>query len=247
MRYKTLLLLTGILAWACVGHPADDEDDYPAPGPSGEGPSEEVFAPGLVLDFTATWCQNCPRMALAIEEASEERPGAIFPVCVHFHDEFSSTETDALSMLFGVQAYPSVVVNLDKETLTPATSKVLILARLDAAERKKPCTLELSYADGVLSAGVTAAEDGTYAVGAVLLEDGLVAPQVGGKDDYVHDNILRKILSADIFGEDLGFLESGVSASRDFAVGDVASGNFRIVAYVTDGGIVNSVAGITLP
>ena len=67
------------------------------------------------------------------------------------------------------------------------------------------------------------------------------------KADYVHDNILRIILSADVFGEDLGTLESGASASRDFDIPDLGSGAFHVVVYVTDGGVVNSVSGLILP
>ena len=178
MRYRLFLL--ALLATACVGHPADDEDDFPVPGPQDGQPSEEVFAPALVLDFTATWCQNCPRMTSAIEEAMAERPGTIFPVCVHFGDEFSFAEGTALSTLFGVQAYPSAIVNLDKGTLTTATSKDIILARIDAAERKEPCKIDLSYSEGTLTADITATSAGTYCLGALLLENGLVAPQKGG-------------------------------------------------------------------
>ena len=73
------------------------------------------------------------------------------------------------------------------------------------------------------------------------------APQTGGSDDYVHDNILRKILSADIFGEDLGALEAGASASVDFLAGALSGGNFHAVVYVTEGGIVISASAVTLP
>lgn len=246
MRYRRILLLA-LLATACVGHPADDEDDLPGPDVPVVDPSEEVFGPSLVLDFTATWCVNCPRMSSAIEEAIALRPGSIFPVAVHFGDEFSSAEGSALSTLFGVQAYPSVVVNLDKGSLSTATSKDIILSRIDAMERKAPCTLELSYADGTIHAEITAAEAGAYKAGAMLLESGLVAPQKGGSDDYVHDNILREILSADIFGEDLGALEAGASVSVDYPAGALWGGNFHAVVYVTEGGIVNSAAAVTLP
>ena len=246
MRYRRILLLA-LLATACVGHPADDEDDLPGPDVPVVDPSEEVFGPSLVLDFTATWCVNCPRMSSAIEEAMAARPGKIYPVAVHFGDEFSSAEGSALSTLFGVTAYPSAVVNLDKGSLTTATSKDLLVSRIDAMERKAPCTLELSFADGTIHAEVTAAEAGTYKAGALLLESGLTAPQTGGSDDYVHDNILRKILSEDIFGEDLGALEAGASASVDFPAGALWGGNFHAVVYVTEGGIVNSAAAVTLP
>ena len=187
-------------------------------------------------------------MTSAIEEAKAQRPSAIFPVCVHFKDAFSFHEGEALASYFDIQEYPSAIVNLDKGTLTTATSKDIILSRIDASAGKKPCQIELSYSSGIISASVTASEPGTYRIGALLLEDGLVAPQTGGSEDYVHDNILRKILSADIFGEDLGSLESGAAAGRDFPVDDLADGgNYHVLVYVTDGGKVNSVADITLP
>ncbi|MBR5404077.1 MAG: Omp28-related outer membrane protein [Bacteroidales bacterium] len=247
MRYK-ILFAAALLAVACVGHPADDEDDFPGPDGPGGQPVEEAAAPGLVLDFTATWCVNCPRMTSAIEEAMSQRPGAVFPVCVHFKDVFSFPDGEDLANYFNIQEYPSAIINLDKGSLTTATSKDIIISRIDAAVRKKPCDIKLSYADGVLSASVTAAESGSYRLGALLLEDGLVAAQTGGTEDYVHDNILRKILSADIFGEDLGSLESGAVAGSDFPIDNLAdSGKYHVVAYVTDGGIVNSATSITLP
>ena len=261
MRYR-ILILSALVLSACVGHPADDEDDFgpeiPTIDPSGEEedatdtppetPSGDVFGPGLLLDFTATWCVNCPRMAQAIEEAAAERPGTIFPVSVHFHDDFSYAAGEALAEYFGIQAYPSLIVNLDKATLTTVTSKSIIFLRIDSFDSPAdPCTLDLSYSGGVLHADVTAASAGSYKLGALLLEDGLVAPQTGGTDDYVHDNILRKILSADIFGEDLGTLESGAAVKKEFSVGELPSGSFHVVAYVTQDGLMNTAADITLP
>ena len=181
MRFK--ILFAALIATACVGHPADDEDDFPGPGGPDGQPVEEAAAPGLVLDFTATWCVNCPRMTSAIEEAIAQRPSAIFPVCVHFKDAFSFHEGEALASYFDIQEYPSAIVNLDKGTLTTATSKDIILSRIDASAGKKPCQIELSYSSGVISASVTASEPGTYRIGALLLEDGLVAPQTGGSED----------------------------------------------------------------
>ena len=237
--------MVAMLATACVGHPADDEDDEFSADPSGE-PAVEVTGVGLVLDFTATWCVNCPRMATAIEEAMAERPGAIFPVSVHFRDEFSYGEGEALAALFAIQAYPSLIVNLDKGTLTTATSRDIIFARMDAFTPGKPCTLEADCSEGLLTAGVTAAQEGSYRIGALLLEDGLVAPQTGGSQDYVHDNILRKILSTDIWGEDLGMLSEGAAVKKKFPVGDLGDGDFHAVVYVTCDGVVNNAADVRI-
>ena len=150
-------LLAGLFATGCVGQiddePLDDDEDPEVI----VDPKDNDSVPGLVLDFTATWCVNCPRMATALEEASRERPGKIFPVSIHFRDAFSYSEGEAICKDFGIAAYPSVVVNLDPSTLITATSKDLILAKLDATAtgRKAPCTLNGSVSGGNLTLSVT--------------------------------------------------------------------------------------------
>ena len=47
---------------------------------------KDFFRRSLVLDFTATWCVNCPRMEAAFAAAMEARPGRLVPVSVHFVD-----------------------------------------------------------------------------------------------------------------------------------------------------------------
>ena len=242
------MILAGLFAIAgCVGQiddePLDEEDPEVIVDPTGDD-----SAPGLVLDFTATWCVNCPRMATAIEQASRERPGKLFPVSIHFRDAFSFDKGEAICQDFSIAAYPSVVVNLDPATLITATSKDLILAKLDATAsgRKAACTLSGSVSGSSLTLNVTAAEEGSYRLGALLLEDGVVAPQTGATDDYVHDNILRAILSASIEGDALGELAAGASVSKTYSFETTPGGSFRILAYLTEGVTVNTVASFPL-
>lgn len=248
-RSVGMTAIVAAMVVGCVGQiddePLDDEDPATIVDPAGDD-----SAPGLVLDFTATWCVNCPRMATAIEEASRERPGKIFPVSIHFRDDFSYAAGEALAKDYGVSAYPSVVVNLDPATLITATSKDLILAKLDATAsgRKAPCTLTGSVSGSFLTLSVTAAEAGSYRLGALLLEDGLIAPQTGGTDDYVHDNILRAILSASVAGDDLGDLSAGASENKTYSLEITPGSTYHIVAYVIEGGSgkVNTVASFPL-
>lgn len=243
----TALLVALPLATGCVGQiddePLDDEDPTPIVDPTGD-----ESAPGLVLDFTATWCVNCPRMATAIEDAARERPGKVFPVSIHFRDDFSNAAGEALAKDYGIQAYPSVIVNLDPSTLMTATSKELILAKLDATAegRKAACTLSGSVSGTTLQMAVTASETGTYSLGVLLLEDGIVAPQTGADGSYVHDNILRTILSGTLAGDSLGALDAGATAQMSYSLNLSPEGSYHIVAYVTDGGLVNSVVSIPL-
>ena len=85
------------------------------------------FRRSLVLDFTGTWCVNCPKMDAAIEAAMEERPGRVVPVSVHclsIDPMYVKPLSDNLVKQFGVNAYPSAVVDLDPESLITTSSPV---------------------------------------------------------------------------------------------------------------------------
>ncbi|MBR5063788.1 MAG: thioredoxin family protein, partial [Bacteroidales bacterium] len=73
-KYLVMMLLCALAG--CVGQKEDPEDEPGTPG-------EEITrsGAGIVLDFTATWCVNCPRMTTAIEEAGAA--GTFIPICVH--------------------------------------------------------------------------------------------------------------------------------------------------------------------
>lgn len=235
--YRSLAFAAALLSLnACVGQ-KDDEEDL---DDNGNGPATtEEGAPGLVLDFTATWCVNCPRMHTAIEEAALERPGTVFPVSIHFHDDMATPDGEALVSRFKIQSYPSLIVNLDASSLMTATAKDLLLARLDATAkgRKAACEISMTQGEGgALEVAVTAKETSTYRLSVLLLEDGIVAPQTGGTADYVHDNVLRAVLSESVDGDKLGLLEAGQSIQRSFDAKAAipASGKYHFLAYVID-------------
>ena len=229
MRKYLIILMCALVS--CVGQKEDPDET----GSSGSVDS----APGIVMDFTATWCVNCPRMTTAIEEASTQ--SAFIPICVHFQDDMACDDGKALVSHFGVQAYPTAVMNMDASTLITATSKELILAKLKAsASAKAPCLLDVTLgADGKVSVKLSAAESGEYTLSVALLEDGIVAPQTGGSDSYVHNAVFRGFLQENLLGDPLGELAKDASVERIFDAG-VSTGNYRAVAFVCHDGIVNS-------
>ena len=243
MMKRFFYILFACLAVSCVGQ-LDDDD----PHGGGGGTAVEAGA-GIVLDFTATWCVNCPRMHEAINEAMLERPGKIIPISIHFQDDMACEDGLALISHFGVEAYPSLVANMSRETLITATSWNLILAKLDAAaDSLQPCILEAAYAPGdhELSVLITPRDYGTYSISAALLEDGIVAAQTGGSENYVHDNVFRGFLQENLLGDPLGTLAAGHQILTKFPVPEQASGSRHIVAFVCHDGIVNSAIDLRL-
>ena len=242
MMKRILYILFACLAVSCVGQ-LDDDD----PNGGGGGGAAEAGA-GIVLDFTATWCVNCPRMHQAIEDARTERPGKIIPISIHFQDDMVCEDGKALISHFGVEAYPSLVANMDPGTLITATSKDLILAKLDAAaSAKAPCALEVRPGtDASVSVRIQAVDAGEYSLSVALLEDGITAAQTGASGNYVHDNVFRGFLQENLLGDSLGQLAAGQVVERSFAIpGDKNQAN-RVVAFVCHDGIVNAATDVPL-
>ncbi len=236
MKRILFSILVAIAAVSCVGQLDDDEPDV------GGGSTEVSEGAGIILDFTATWCVNCPRMHEAIEQAQAARPGKVIPISVHFQDQMMCDDGKELIDRFEVAAYPTVIANMDAKSLTTATSAELLLARLDAAaSSKKPCAVEGQLqADGTLTVSVTAQEAAGYTLSVALLEDGIVAAQTGATENYVHNNVFRGFLQERLWGDSLGFLDAGVPVTRTYTVPDYGTKQYRVVAFVCHDGIVNA-------
>lgn len=238
MKKYLLILLCALVS--CVGQKEDPED--------GTTPGETTpvgTVAGIVLDFTATWCVNCPRMTTAIEEAAAEQP--LIPICIHFQDDFMNNQGKELIGHFGVEAYPSAVVNMSKESLTTTTSKELIVAKLKTIGAMIPAPLleaELLQ-DGTVRVKVTAGGEGAYTVSAAILEDSLVAPQTGAGENYVHNNVFRGFLQENLLGDPLGQLSYGESAQCDFNAGALTDKE-HIAVYVCIDGIVKAATDIRI-
>ena len=204
------------------------------------------FRRSLVLDFTGTWCVNCPKMEAAIEETMEARPGRVIPVSVHcmsVDPMYVKPLSDDLAGRFGVKAYPSAVVDLDPESLITTSSPELLQSHIDRIlETRGPgagVRVESTLSDGnyTLTAEMKAVRDGDYTLALLVLEDGIVAAQTGGTTDYIHNNILRSWAE----GEPLNGLKEGDMATCSFS--GTLSAKSRFVFIILRDGLVDNVVG----
>ena len=256
---KWLLLLPALLfALACVGQKDDPEEE---PGPvdpgqvdPGQGSVEGTrpFHRVLALEFTASWCQYCPNMAEALEQAQTARPGRIVDIAVHQYDEVSPAEADALVTLFKASGFPQMVFDWDGTTMFNEQSVKRFTDYVDAHVGNPTCNiaLECRFADGRLQAvvSVKADEKAEYTVAAALVQDRMVVEQVGYGPGYNCMSVLRQFLGAGTDGESLGSLEKDAEKAYSFAagidLGAAPEADFRVVAFVRKNGrVVNAVTG----
>ena len=61
---------------------------------------------------------------------------------------------------------------------------------------------------------IASKEAGLYALHAFLLEDGLVYYQLGGSEDYVHDNVIRIEMTDNLMGDNVSLETNGTYVTQ---------------------------------
>ena len=206
---------------------------------------KDYFRRSLILDFTGTWCVNCPKMEAAIEEVMGigYRLGRVVPVSVHckkVDPMYVGPLSDDLANQFEVTAYPSAVVDMDPESLISMPNSELLMMHIDRLlyERGPAAGIRIeSWPEGdryTVKIDMMAVRDGDYTLSLLVLEDGIVAKQTGGSENHVHNNVLRSWTNC--FSETLKEGDGGTS----FVTASV-SGSTRFVALVLRNGLVDNV------
>lgn len=180
----------------------------------------EFFRTSVFLRFTATWCYNCPYMSEALHTAMDDRPDRIIPVNLHATSSEGGLgfwKAGDYEELYGVTGYPSGVVN--NLVKVSASHDVPVLAGTidsvaDEAIASYPARTGIraeSRIDGNtlnVDMSVAVKEADEYRVCVYLLESGIEYAQEGASYDYVHDAVLRAVLTDDIQGDPLPSVEA---------------------------------------
>lgn len=174
----------------------------------------------LVEQFTSTGCLYCPQGTSNIMELTQMRDDIAW-VSIHEDlggpDPFTTEQTDSLDAYQGIDGYPEATFDrtagfsnankvyavisdlpastmsnfLDYITVNPSWATVNVNSTFDPATRNAVITI-----DGDLAPGYEELMGSDSKLTVYLTEDGLVAPQVNGGDDYVHNNVMRVALGS---------------------------------------------------
>lgn len=264
MRKWFLLALIPFLMAACVGQ-KEDPDPVPDPDPDPETPIDpdpepdpepeggDFFRRVLALDFTGSWCQYCPNMDRALEEARQARPDRFVSIAVHAYDDMSAKEATALISQFKVSSYPTMVFDWDVSTRFNETETSLMLQYLDGVLERETAACGLAVTAKVteavlqVSVSLKAASAGTYALVAALVEDGIVSVQTGYGAGFVNNAVLRGFLAPGVTGVTTDPLAEGLEFATEFtAAAPATPDHYRIVVFAMGDGKVRNVVSCGL-
>lgn len=180
--------------------------------------SKEFFRRSSILRFTATWCYNCPRMYEAIKIAMEELPDRIIPLNLHGMSSeggLAYYRSGEFEDLYGVEGYPTGIANnaiqvandRQIENIVPGIVGVVQEA-IESYPARTGISAQSQISDNTIKVDISVAvkEADDYKVCVYLIENGIVHEQKtddGPVLDYVHDYVIRSVLTEDLFGDPL--------------------------------------------
>lgn len=220
-----------------------------------------------VFEFTGAWCSFCPTGYRFLQYLIEDYYSTDTVHVLAFHDStggndpmgipLTNTILNHFQSQFNVNLdFPAFVVDMREGT----SDRSSLEGMLERTFKNYPATcgirLENSCtADGKLSikAELCASASDTYRIALYLLEDGIVAKQVDNgltKENYVHNHVVRTMISSLYEGDRVGTLAAGESKSASYSL-TLDSGwkaeNCSVCALVIDGnGYVNNAAVCSL-
>lgn len=215
---------------------------------------EPVKAQRVVLleEFTGQNCPNCPTAHRTIEALQEQYGDAVIPVSIHaggfaypegefgeYFQTFKTPEGDQYAEMWGVQSYPSGIVDRTSGVRLHTDWPTLVYNEL---QRPTPLSLTASafLKDGEIeiTATLLSTQDLQGKFQLWVLEDSIVSVQTDGKNvltDYVHNNVYRASVNG-VGGETVsirGSVYSHVTASTPLRDSWDAR-HLSIVAFVYD-------------
>lgn len=160
----------------------------------------------LAMRFTADWCGYCPMMAEAFNNAKGQMSGHLEVVSMHGSGGLAFSETSALERQFGVQGYPTGIV--DGRAMIPNYNSTAVTAQAAtdvARETQAACPANVGIAASSsnvlremdMDLTLYFKEADTYKVTILLLEDNIVGYQNGvvNSNNYVHNDVARAALT----------------------------------------------------
>ena len=216
----------------------------------------------LAIRFTSTGCVNCPTMNQALEEAERNVADHIIPMNMHTfalngNTSLAYSNCNAFIAMFGVASYPRGFVNYYGEIANNTNPTIMtdeFSGLAEEAVRELPSNTVIGgvtrlendtvYAD----ISIASKEAGLYALHAFLLEDGLVYYQMGGSEDYVHNNVIRIEMTDNLMGDNVSLEANGtyVTQLKVRVPSSVENtDNLHVVVYTTyNGTYTGSVANV---
>lgn len=180
------------------------------------GPVRDHYTRVLGMQFTSVGCVNCPALSVGIKDFEQKHPDELVTVALHgdlnIADPMKIDINKRYEEKFNVGGYPTYVLNMRTDSPSPVTGDQI--AEAVAAQREKApavtgiavaTTYDAASREAKIEVKIASSKTESFRYLIFLVEDGIAGIQYGyeGTDTYIHNNVLRAVLSTNVYGDRL--------------------------------------------
>ncbi len=179
-----------------------------------------------ILEFTGTWCVNCPDMVTALNGSGEIFRDRSVTAVIHFNDKLAVDYGEYITQnIFKFNTLPSLSLDFVRSITRVETAATLASETMRMVdENRAVCGFAVSSTrsgnEVVLKVSLKSDEAKEYGIAVALLESGVTGyPQLssqGYDNNYVHNHTLRKFHNDNLYGVDTGIVAAGAEVEREF-------------------------------
>lgn len=255
----------GFIATSCNSDSEETGTNSPITNDPGNGGSTTTIYKHRVLieDATGTWCQHCPRVAYAIQQAKANAANGDKIVAVAVHEGISNypdpmqidagvTLVNMYTNNFGLTGFPFGLINRTVKWNYPEPNN---LAQAFNAINQQGSPVGIKISSNLTTSGGTITAEFKFSQGyenlkysVFVLENNVVTPQSpqinttgyfnGQGANFVHNDVLRAV-SGTATGNALGTVTPGQSITKDnqtvtYSLFNNDLSKVEVVVFVTD-------------
>lgn len=178
-----------------------------------------------VMEFTGTWCAMCPDGAQKLDHlVNRTYKDKAFAMAFHNEDIYSIPQEGDLKKIFKWETYPAYVTDMrDCGQLNEGTCGATIEKSLYDVPTHCGVSLESKYdatsSSATVKVKLMSEKKSSYRLAVYIVEDKIVGDQVTGTElrkDYTHRHVVRKMLSANVRGDELGIIGKDEESEKGY-------------------------------
>lgn len=207
-----------------------------------------------LLEFTDASCSFCPDASRYIDRNILGKYDNVHLMAFHEKDQWKSDQFPILYNKFALTGTPAASVDMREGISLESGQRDALKAAIAESESDYPahCGVAVSssidaQSNAAINVKVFSEKSADYYVAIYIVEDGIRGAQLDGsmtQPDYYHQFVVRKMLSATVYGDGLGRLAAEQEKSKEYSVAVGADWNKEktyVYALVLDSdGYVNN-------
>ena len=203
--------------WCCNNA---EECTFSTPAVSGSQFQRHV----CVMEFTGTWCAQCPEGATLLNYLVDRQyKGQVFALAFHNNDVLTIPQEQELYNIFKWSGYPAYVTDMrDMGLLNEGGCDNSIEKSLYDVPTHSSVAVSSSVngTTATLEAKIVSQSSMNYRIAAYVVEDKVKGEQTQStgqvQKDYTHRHVVRKMLSANVRGDNMGEISAGSEKSKTY-------------------------------